>query len=88
MWEVLCGAKLHVVNGLAMMLRAQTTSERRTIMAAEDLPSEVSLEELQSDCQERWDQAGGEQKAEDVQPPMPMPQITPTGEMPKRQTEG
>jgi hypothetical protein len=44
-------------------------------MAAEDLPNEVSLEQLQSDCDQRWDQAGGEQKAEDVQPSsLPQPQ--------------
>jgi hypothetical protein len=52
-------------------------------MGIEDLPQELSHEQLKSDCQERWDQPGGMQKAEDVQPsalPQPQPGTAPTPE--------
>jgi hypothetical protein len=51
-------------------------------MALEDLPEEIPLDELQSDCQERWQQQGGEaQPYEDVQPsslPRPQPGVEQT----------
>jgi hypothetical protein len=54
-------------------------------MATEDLPEEVSLNELQSDCQERWQQQGGEtpNQPQNVQPsslPQPQPGTEPTPE--------
>jgi hypothetical protein len=48
----------------------------------ENLPQEVSLSELQSDCQQRWDQAGGEAKLNQDVEPSSLPQATRSGPQP------
>jgi hypothetical protein len=58
-------------------------------VGTENLPTEVPLNELQSDCQQRWDQGTStqpipQQQQQDAEPSREQP----TGELPQRQSEG